>query len=94
MGQLKKLRVESLRLCQRGDLGQIGLRFLQRTDQLVDLRGTEGTVLAVRLSGREGRHLRWSLANLASEDGTTPGIQLPLRAGESVVELVPLITMP
>ena len=94
MGQLKKLRVESLRLCQRGDLGQIGLRFLQRTDQLVDLRGTEGSVVAVRLSGREGRHLRWSLANLASEDGTTTGIQLPLRAGESVVELVPLITTP
>jgi DNA gyrase subunit A len=94
LGQLKKLRVESLRLCQRGDLGQIGLRFLQRTDQLVDLRAAEGTIAGVRLSGREGRHLRWSVATLASEDGTTTGIQLPLRAGETVVELLPLVTAP
>ena len=94
LGQLKKLRVESLRLCQRGDLGQIGLRFLQRTDQLVDLRAAEGTIVGVRLSGRDGRHLRWSVATLASEDGTTTGIQLPLRAGETLVELLPLVTAP
>ncbi|MEB3335354.1 MAG: DNA topoisomerase (ATP-hydrolyzing) [Cyanobacteriota bacterium] len=94
LGQLKKLQTESLRLCQRGDLGQIGLRFLERTDQLVDLRGAEGTLVGVRLSGREGRHLRWTLANLTSEDVTTPGIQLPLRPGERVVELVPLVSAP
>jgi len=94
LGQLKKLRVDSLRLCQRGDLGQIGLRFLQRADQLVDLRDAEGTVVGVRLSGREGRHLRWSVGDLASEDGTTTGIQLPLRSGESVVELLTLVTAP
>jgi DNA gyrase subunit A len=92
LGQLKKLRVESLRLCQRGDLGQIGLRFLQRTDQLVDLRAAEGLVVGARLSGREGRHLRWSVTQLASEDGTTTGLQLPLRPGEEVVELLPLVT--
>jgi DNA gyrase subunit A len=94
MGQLKKLRVESLRLCQRGDLGQIGLRFLQRTDQLVDLRGAEGTMVGVRLDGREARHLRWSVTNLPGEDGSTPGTQLPLKPGESVAELVPLGTAP
>ena len=92
MGQLKKLRVESLRLCQRGDLGQIGLRFLQRTDQLVDLRGAEGTMVGVRLDGREARHLRWSVTNLPGEDGSTPGTQLPLKPGESIAELVPLAT--
>jgi DNA gyrase subunit A len=94
MGQLKKLRVASLRLCQRGDLGQIGLRFLQRADELVDLRGTETSVVGVRLRGGDGRHLRWSVASLASEDSATPGIQLPLRGGESVGELVPLVTAP
>jgi DNA gyrase subunit A len=91
LGQLKKLGVDSLRLCQRGDLGQIGLRFLQRADQLVDLRAAEGSVVGLRLSGREGRHLRWSVAQLPREDGATPGIQVPLRAGESVGELVPLL---
>ncbi|MEB3260841.1 MAG: DNA topoisomerase (ATP-hydrolyzing) [Cyanobacteriota bacterium] len=94
LGQLKKLGVDSLRLCQRGDLGQIGLRFLRRADQLVDLRGAEGSVVGVRLSGREGRHLRWSVAQLCREDSTTPGIELPLRAGESVVELLPVVTAP
>ncbi|MFM1800312.1 MAG: hypothetical protein RLZZ117_2590 [Cyanobacteriota bacterium] len=91
-GQLKKLRVESLRLCQRGDLGQIGLRFLQRGDQLVDLREAEGGVVGVRLSGREGRHLRWSVAQLPAEDGSAPGVQLPLKSGETLVELLPLVT--
>ncbi|MFN9645673.1 MAG: DNA topoisomerase (ATP-hydrolyzing) subunit A [Cyanobacteriota bacterium] len=92
LGQLKKLRVDSLRLCQRGDLGQIGLRFLQRSDQLVDLRAAEGQIVGVRLSGREGRHLRWSVAQLASEDGTTTGVQLPLRPGAGIAELQPLVT--
>jgi DNA gyrase subunit A len=92
LGQLKKLRVGSLRLCQRGDLGQIGLRFRQRTDQLVDLRAAEGRVVGVGLSGREGRHLRWSVAQLDSEDSTTTGLQLPLRPGEGVAGLLPLIT--
>ncbi|MFN5465014.1 MAG: DNA topoisomerase (ATP-hydrolyzing) subunit A [Cyanobacteriota bacterium] len=94
MGQLKKLQVASLRLCQRGDLGQIGLRFLQRSDQLVDLQAADGAVVGVRLTGGEGRHLRWGVANLAIEDGSTAGLQLPLRTGESVLELVPLVTAP
>jgi hypothetical protein len=34
------------------------------------------------------------VATLASEDGTTTGIQLPLRAGETLVELLPLVTAP
>ena len=92
MGQLKKLQVSSLRLCQRGDLGQIGLRFLQRADQLVDLQAAEAPVVGVRLSGGEGRHLRWSVADLASEDGNASGLQLPLQSKENVLELVPLVT--
>ena len=77
-----------------GDLGQIGLRFLQRSDQLVDLQAADSAVVGVRLTGGEGRHLRWGVANLASEDGSTAGLQLPLRSGESVLELVPLVTAP
>jgi DNA gyrase subunit A len=92
MGQLKKLQVASLRLCQRGDLGQIGLRFLQRADQLVDLQGAESAVVGVRLSGGEGRHLRWGVSDLANEDGNSAGMQLPLRPGETVLGMVPLVT--
>jgi len=94
LGQLKKLRVSSLRLCQRGDLGQIGLRFPQRADQLVDLQAAEGAIVGVRLGGSEGRHLRWSVAELPSEDTTTSGVPLPLLGGEHVVQLVPLVTGP
>ncbi|MFM7465108.1 MAG: DNA topoisomerase (ATP-hydrolyzing) subunit A [Cyanobium sp.] len=91
LGQLKKLQVASLRLCQRGDLGQIGLRFLQRSDQLIDLQGANSALVGVRLEGSEGRHLRWSVNALASEDTTTSGLLLPLRPGEEVRELVPLV---
>jgi DNA gyrase subunit A len=91
LGQLKKLQVASLRLCQRGDLGQIGLRFLQRSDQLVDLQGADTPLVGVRLEEGEGRHLRWSVGELASEDSTASGLQLPLRPGEQVRELVPLV---
>jgi DNA gyrase subunit A len=91
LGQLKKLQVASLRLCQRGDLGQIGLRFLQRSDQLVDLQGADTPLVGVRLVGSEGRHLRWSVGELASEDSTASGLQLPLRPGEQIRELVPSV---
>ena len=91
LGQLKKLQVASLRLCQRGDLGQIGLRFLQRSDQLVDLKGANNALVGVRLEGSEGRHLRWGVNALASEDTSTSGLLLPLRPGEEVLELVPLV---
>jgi len=91
LGQLKKLQVASLRLCQRGDLGQIGLRFLQRSDQLVDLQGADTPLVGVRLEGSEGRHLRWSVGELASEDSTASGLQLPLRPGEQIRELVPSV---
>ncbi|MEB3243817.1 MAG: DNA topoisomerase (ATP-hydrolyzing) [Cyanobacteriota bacterium] len=94
LGQLKKLAVAHLRQCQRGDLGQIGLRFPQRSDRLVDLRAAVGTVVGVRLAGGEARHLRWSVADLASEDGASPGVSLPLRPGETVLELVPLVSAP
>ena len=45
MAQLKRLMVSSLRGCQRGDIGQIGLRISQRGDQLLDLREDESPML-------------------------------------------------
>jgi DNA gyrase subunit A len=54
-GQLKRLSVNSLRRCQRGDIGQIGVRFSQRGDQLIDLREDRSAVVSAVLS--DGRSL-------------------------------------
>jgi DNA gyrase subunit A len=87
-GQVKKLAVEALRLCRRGDLGQIGLRFLERQDRLVDLCGAGEDVVAVR-TGRN-RSLRLLPSALAADDLAASGSLLPLAEGEELVELVPL----
>jgi DNA gyrase subunit A len=89
-GQLKRLRLADLRLCQRGDLGQIGLRFHSRGDALVDLCGDDVTLLGLRLEGGVGRSARLRPGELPAEDGTGTGLQLALAASESVQELVPL----
>jgi DNA gyrase subunit A len=90
-GRLKRLRLDGLRLCQRGDLGQIGLRLPDRSDRLVDLCGDEAGLIGVRLAGREGRNLRLDLASLPNQDASGDGQDLPLAAGDAVQELVPLI---
>ena len=87
-GQVKKLAVEELRLCRRGDLGQIGLPFLRQQDRLVDLCGAGGDVVAVR-TGRN-RSLRLLPSALAADDLAASGTVLPLAEAERLVELVPL----
>ena len=91
-GRLKRLRLESLRLCQRGDLGQIGLRLPDRSDRLVDLCGDASPLIGVRLTGGEGRSLRLGLAELPSQDASGEGQDLPLTGADAVRELVPLIS--
>ena len=91
LGQLKRLAVESLRLCQRGDLGQIGLRFLDRSDELVDLQGPAPAVMGVVLAGGNGRSLRLKLATIPLEDTSGSGLSLGLAPGQQVQELVPLL---
>ncbi|MEB3321334.1 MAG: DNA topoisomerase (ATP-hydrolyzing) subunit A, partial [Synechococcaceae cyanobacterium] len=89
-GQLKRLRIDGLRPCRRGDLGQIGLRFLARGDGLVDLQGDATALVGVVLEGgRAGLRLR--LEGLEAEEPSGSGRSLPLKAGETVRELVPLI---
>jgi len=87
-GQLKRLAVASLRRCQRGDLGQIGLRFQERGDQLVDLRRGDSALVSVLLS--DGRSSRLAATSLELEDDRGAGTSLNLEAGRSLVELVPL----
>ncbi len=90
-GQVKRLRLDSLRPCRRGAMGQIGLRFLERDDALVDLQPCDTSVIGVVLAGSEGRSLRLTVASLAPEDCSGSGESLTLKAGDAVAELVPLI---
>ncbi len=90
-GQLKRLRLDDLRPCQRGAMGQIGLRFLERDDVLVDLQADEAQLIAVLLEGSEGRSLRLKADQLPAEDCGGSGTALPLKPGDAVHELVPLI---
>jgi DNA gyrase subunit A len=91
LGQLKRLALESLRLCQRGDLGQIGLRFLDRSDELVDLQGPGTSVMGVVLAGGNGLSLRLKLAAVPLQDTSGSGLSLGLATGQQVQELVPLL---
>ncbi len=92
LGQIKRLRVESLRPCQRGAaMGQIGLRFLDRNDRLVDLQAGEARLIGVLLEGNEGRSLRLNTETLAAEDSSGSGETLALGSGGAVGQLVPLI---
>jgi DNA gyrase subunit A len=90
LGRIKRLAVTELRLCQRGDLGQIGLRFLEREDRLVDLQGDGSAVLAVQLSGTPSRSLRRLTADLEMEGPGEPGVDLGLPGGSTVQALIPL----
>jgi len=93
-GRLKRLAVEEIRPCQRGDLGQIGLRLVERSDWVVDLRGGDCAVVGVQLSGGTGgataRSLRLLSADLQAEDAAGTGQDLGLPEGWGISGLVPL----
>ena len=91
LGQIKRLDVSQLRTCLRGDLGQIGLQFQQRSDVLVDLQSDHGLVVGVRLTPGD-HNLRLATAELNLEGPATTGLQLRLPNGQTLHELVPLIT--
>ena len=91
LGQIKRLDVNQLRTCLRGDLGQIGLQFLQRSDALVDLQPEAGAIVGVRLSPGDGS-LRLAAQDLQAEGPSSAGLQLSLPTSQTVQELVPLIS--
>jgi DNA gyrase subunit A len=90
LGRVKRLAVTELRLCQRGDLGQIGLRFLERDDRVVDLQGDSSAVIGVALEGSPPRNLRLLTADLPSEDAGGSGLDLNLPSGTTIEALIPL----
>ena len=88
-GQIKRLAVRAMRSCQRGDLGQIGLRFQQRDDVVVDLQGLNQGVMAALLSS--GDSLRFNPMTMVDHDEHAPGDLLPLKPGSKLESLIPLI---
>ncbi len=90
LGHVKRLEVASLRSCQRGDLGQIGIRFQQRDDALVALCTGDSPLVAALVG--EGRSARLAPAALELESASSgSGIQLDLRAQDTLAALVPLL---
>jgi len=89
-GQIKRLSTATLRLCQRGDLGQIGLRFAERGDRLVDLCSAETALISGVVS--ETRNVRLEPSQLEAQDPSGLGDNLGLKAGEHLQSLVPLIS--
>ncbi len=87
LGQLKKLAVSNLRLCQRGDLGEIALRFSNRNDQLVDLRACDVELVAVET---QTGSIRLQTDSLLAEDSRGTGLNLELPKTEKVTRLLPL----
>ncbi|MCH9715286.1 MAG: DNA topoisomerase 4 subunit A [Cyanobacteria bacterium] len=87
-GQLKRLAVAELRACQRGDLGQIGLRFNQRDDVLVALCSGAAPLVAALVDN--GRSLRLNPASLELQTTSATGLQLELAGQRTITRLVPL----
>ena len=88
-GLIKRLAVASLRRCQRGDIGQIGVRYEQRGDQLVDLCGGSQPLLGVLLA--DGRSLRLDATSLGPDSGTDAATKLSLGPKDQISELVPVV---
>ena len=86
LGLIQPIPLEDLRRCQRGDIGQIGVRFEQRGDQLVDLCRGDAPLLGALLA--DGRSLRLEGNALQRSEGGSHS--LGLGAQEQLSALVPL----
>ena len=89
-GALMQLDLASLRLCRRGDLGDMALN-LDGTghdpDRVVTVSASAELVGVVSSKGRHGR----LLSNTISNDLSQP-TQLPLKGDEHLSELIPLLS--
>ncbi|QEY32580.1 DNA topoisomerase 4 subunit A [Synechococcus sp. RSCCF101] len=89
-GQLNRRRIGSLRSCQRGDLGEIGLRFRHRDDHLISLNSARSALLAVVLAGGGGS-LRLATADLPGDADGETGMALAIPADGRVEQVVDLL---
>ena len=83
-GILRRLSVDQIRRCHRGDLGQICVRFEQRGDQLIDLREGQCSVVAIVLNDHRSQRI--------NNDELLSSLSLALSNEGGVTELVVLRT--
>jgi DNA gyrase subunit A len=89
-GLIQRLALDSLRRCQRGDIGQIGVRFEQRGDQLVDLCNGSQPLLGVLFA--DGRSLRLDATSLDPGRSTVATTTISLTPKDRISEIVPTLT--
>jgi DNA gyrase subunit A len=87
-GQLKRLAVNALRLCLRGDLGQIGIRFNDREDYLLVIHEDKASLLGLILTN--GQNLRYETTNIPIETDPGSAGSLAFSQNGQLTALVPL----
>ncbi len=87
-GQLKRLAVNALRLCLRGDLGQIGIRFNDREDDLLVIHEDKASLLSLILTN--GQNLRYETTNIPIETDPGSAGSLAFSQNGQLTALVPL----
>ena len=88
-GRLTRIASSGLRLCQRGDLGEIAVTLKGNEDRVMAICAGHGLV---GLTTDRGRHGRFSAEDLACKElGETLSDQLDLKADENLSNLVRLI---
>ncbi len=92
-GRFKKIKMQEIRLCERGDLGDICLELndtRSRKDRIVDI--FNGNCLSGVISS-EGRTARIKYHNLNIETTDSKDLNpLGLKPNETIKEIIPLIT--
>ncbi|HRD41203.1 MAG TPA: DNA topoisomerase 4 subunit A [Prochlorococcaceae cyanobacterium AMR_MDS_5431] len=88
-GQIKRLSCSSLKVTERGHLGQLGLPFRKKGDALVDLQSTSLGIVSGQLSS--GRSFRLQISDYDIENTLGFGQQIQLARGERIKRLIPLV---
>jgi DNA gyrase subunit A len=87
-GRLIRQPLNELRLCRRGDLGDVVIKLhedQEPNDRVVAISSADTLLGVISSQGRHGRLLSADIA-------TDQGLQLPLKAEETLVDLIPIIS--
>ncbi|HGY5539853.1 MAG TPA: DNA gyrase/topoisomerase IV subunit A [Prochlorococcus sp.] len=93
LGKIAKISISSVRVCNRGDLGEIGLSIKDSKiikDRVVDICNGDGLVGLISNQSRHGRLEASQLKQTIASKPNTNAIRL--KDKEEIQELVPLIT--
>jgi DNA gyrase subunit A len=90
LGKLKILNTGSLRYCERGDIGQIGVRFEERSDQLIHMQKHERNLISFIF--KDGRSLRIAIdAEMTLKSSNDESLVYEVNIDEEF-DVIPLIT--